>query len=73
YNSLFGNWFYGGLNLHVIHHLAPRICHTHYRALTAEIRPIAEKYGVTYKANNTIFDAIKEHYLHLRNLGLQKD
>ena len=27
------NWVLGGLNLHVIHHMFPRICHVHYPAL----------------------------------------
>ncbi|MEQ8417086.1 MAG: fatty acid desaturase [Imperialibacter sp.] len=69
-NSTVGNWFYGGLHMHVAHHLAPRVCHTHYRELTKLIQPIAEKHGVFYKQNKTIFDAIREHYGHLQNLSL---
>lgn len=72
-NGFISKWFYGGLHLHVAHHLAPRVCHTHYQALTARIKPIAEKYGITYKVNKNIFYAIKEHYLHLKNLGLNTE
>lgn len=71
-NGFFANWFYGGLHLHVIHHLVPGVCHTHYQPLTKLIRPIAEKHGVNHKANKTIFDALHEHLLHLRNLGTNK-
>ncbi|XOV92052.1 MAG: fatty acid desaturase family protein [Bacteroidota bacterium] len=68
-HSFVADWFYGGLHLHVAHHLMPRVCHTHYKELTPLIQKVAEKYGVFYKQNNTIFDALKEHYLHLRNLS----
>ncbi len=72
YNSFIADWFFGGLHLHVIHHLVPRICHTHYRALTATvIEPIAKKHNISYRTNETFFDALREHYLHLRALGLK--
>ena len=69
-DSFVANWFYGGLHLHVVHHLAPRVCHTHYRPLTRLVQEVAAKHGVYYKRNKTIFDAIREHYMHLRNLSL---
>ena len=69
-DSFVGDWFYGGLHLHVAHHLSPRVCHTHYRALTKLIEPVAEKYGVLYKRNDSIFVAIKEHFFHLQNLSV---
>ena len=69
-DSMIARMFYGGLNLHVIHHLAPRVCHTHYRGLTMVIEPIARKHGVNYKQNKSIFHAIREHYGHLKNLSV---
>lgn len=69
-NSFVADWFYGGLHLHVAHHLVPKICHTHYREITKLIEPIAKKHGVNYKRNETIFDAFREHYSHLQNLSL---
>jgi linoleoyl-CoA desaturase len=67
--STIANWFFGGLHLHVIHHLSPAICHTHYAVLTERIKLIAEKHKVVYKSNRTMLDAIKEHYYHLQNLS----
>lgn len=72
-DSFVANWFYGGLHMHVAHHLAPRVCHTHYRKLTKLIQPVAEKYGIYYKRNNSIIDAIKEHFFHLQNLSIPKE
>ncbi|NQZ76888.1 MAG: fatty acid desaturase [Ekhidna sp.] len=72
YNSSIADWCFGGLHLHVLHHLVPRICHTHYRELTANvIEPVAKKHNISYRTKKTFFEAIREHYLHLRNLGLK--
>jgi linoleoyl-CoA desaturase len=68
-NSRIANWCFGGLHLHVAHHLSPNVCHTHYQALTKIIKSTAVKYNVPYKVNTTMFDAVKEHYYHLKNLS----
>lgn len=65
----FADWFFGGLHLHVIHHLCPKICHTHYRDLTKIVKRVAEKHQVGYRVNRTMYDAIKDHYLHLKSLS----
>ena len=68
-NSRIADWFFGGLHLHVVHHLSPGICHTHYRQLTKIIKTVSEKHKVNYRVNKTMFDAIKDHYLHLKSLS----
>ncbi len=67
--SNLAKWFWGGLNLHVIHHIAPGVCHTHYPDLTKIVKDIAKKHGVEYRESKTIFGAIYQHYLLLKRMG----
>jgi len=42
-------WLAGGLNHHVVHHLCPFVCHTHYAPLTRIVRETAEEFGIPYR------------------------
>lgn len=63
------NWFFGGLHQHVIHHLCPNICHTHYPALTGIVRSTARDYGIPYRENRTMYKALVKHFHLLKRLG----
>lgn len=65
------NWFFGGLNVHVVHHLRADICHTHYPNLTKIVKATAAEFGVKYRENKTIFGAAKSHLQALKRLGDQ--
>lgn len=65
----FANWILGCLNLHVIHHMFPLICHVHYPALTRLVKETAEEYGLNYRENRTIAGAFLAHLRWLRILG----
>jgi linoleoyl-CoA desaturase len=65
----FANWVLGCLNLHVIHHMFPTICHVHYPALTKIVKATAEEYGLTYRENRTITGAFLAHLRWLKMLG----
>jgi linoleoyl-CoA desaturase len=67
-NPLVG-WLVGGLNHHVVHHLCPYVCHTHYAPLTRIVRQTAEEFGVPYRQHATMSGAIRHHLLLLRQLG----
>jgi linoleoyl-CoA desaturase len=67
--SPIANWFFGGLNVHVIHHLRSDICHTHYPALTKIVKATAKEFGIDYRENRTVFAAVKAHLRQLRKLG----
>jgi linoleoyl-CoA desaturase len=67
-NPLVG-WLTGGLNHHIVHHLCPFVCHTHYSSLTRIVRETAEEYGVPYRQNPTMGQAIMHHLRLLRQLG----
>ena len=67
-NPLVG-WLVGGLNHHIVHHLCPFVCHTHYAALTQIVKETAEEYGIPYRQHPTMNEAIKHHLLLLKRLG----
>jgi len=67
-NPLVG-WLVGGLNHHVVHHLCPFVCHTHYAPLTRIVKQTAEEFGVSYRQNPTMTGAILHHLILLKQLG----
>jgi len=62
-------WLAGGLNHHIVHHLCPHVCHTHYAPLTRIVRETAAEFGVTYRQNPTMVRAIRHHLILLKQLG----
>ena len=62
-------WLAGGLNHHVVHHLCPFVCHTHYAPLTRIVKETAEEFGVPYRQHPTMTRAIWHHLLLLKQLG----
>jgi len=63
------SWLTGGLNHHIVHHLCPFVCHTHYAPLTQIVKETAEEFGVPYRQNPTMTRAIWHHLILLRQLG----
>jgi len=61
-------WLMGGINLHVIHHLFPTICHIHYQPLTKIVKECVEEYGLEYYEQPSFYAAIKYHMKMLYNL-----
>jgi len=68
-NSRFLNWFIGGLNRQIEHHLFPYICHLHYKNLAPIVKATAQEYGLPYYEQKTFFAALKEHGRLLKQLG----
>jgi linoleoyl-CoA desaturase len=66
-------WLTGGLNHHIVHHLCPFVCHTHYAPLTRIVKQTAEEYGIPYRQHPTMTQAIKHHLLLLKQLGNGND
>jgi linoleoyl-CoA desaturase len=64
-------WLVGGLNHHIVHHLCPFVCHTHYAPLTRIVKETAEEFGIPYRQHPTMTQAIKHHLLLLKQLGNQ--
>jgi linoleoyl-CoA desaturase len=62
-------WLCGAINIHVIHHLFPRICHTHYRRLVPIIKDAVREAGYEYKEFPSFYNALTSHLHELKILG----
>ena len=67
--SKIGSWLMGGINIHVIHHIYPGICHVHYPALTRILKETAEEFGLEYQENEKFTTALVKHYNILKHLS----
>lgn len=63
------SWLIGGLNYQIEHHLMPDVCHTHYRKLAPIVREVAEKHDIPYYSNTSFWEAMRAHYVMLKQLG----
>jgi linoleoyl-CoA desaturase len=71
--SRFLHWFTGGLNLHVAHHLFPKICHVHYNKIAPIIKEVANRHGLVYREIPKFKFAVASHFRLLRELGRNSD
>lgn len=62
-------WYVGGLNHQIEHHLFPKICSTHYPAISKIVRAVAQAHGVPYVDNPSFLGAAYSHWKMLRRLG----
>lgn len=68
-DNKFINWYVGGLNYQIEHHLFPRVCHVHYPAISHIVKATAEEFGVPYMENKTFWQALRSHIATLRRFG----
>jgi linoleoyl-CoA desaturase len=68
-NNRVVNWFTGGLNFQVEHHLFPKISHVHYPAISKIIKEVCSVYDVRYNEFKRTRDAIYSHLRYLRLMG----
>jgi linoleoyl-CoA desaturase len=59
----------GGLNYQVEHHLFPRMCHVNYRAIAPIVELTCAEFGVRYRHNVTLLDALRSHWRWLQRMG----
>jgi linoleoyl-CoA desaturase len=65
------NWFTGGLNHQVEHHLFPHISHVHYGKIAEIVKQTAFECNLPYNEFKTMRSAVIAHYKHLKDLGQQ--
>jgi linoleoyl-CoA desaturase len=65
----FFNWYIGGLNFQIEHHLFPNICHIHYRKIAPIVEKTAIEYGYNYNLKPSFTDALFSHIKRLKELG----
>jgi linoleoyl-CoA desaturase len=63
------NFYVGGLNYQIEHHLLPHICHLNYPRLAPIVRATCEEFGIRYIRYNTWREAFACHLRELRLLG----
>jgi linoleoyl-CoA desaturase len=63
------NFYIGGLNYQIEHHLLPHICHLNYPRLAPIVRATCEEFGVRYICYATWREAFACHLRELRLLG----
>ena len=65
------NWFTGGLNHQVEHHIFPHISHIHYTKISKIVKQTAKEFNLPYHEYQTTRKAIISHFKHLKHLGQQ--
>lgn len=68
-NNHFLNWYVGGLNFQIEHHLFPNICHIHYTKIAPIVERTAKEFGVTYNLKPSFKSALMSHIIRLKELG----
>ncbi len=68
-HSKLGTWLMGGINIHVIHHLFPKVCHVHYSALTDILKETCDDHQIVYQENKRFLTALRKHYEMLKILS----
>lgn len=67
------NWFTGGLNHQVEHHIFPNISHIHYAKISEIVKQTAREFNLPYNEYETTRKAIISHFQHLKELGKKPD
>lgn len=65
------NWFTGGLNHQVEHHIFPNISHVHYTKISKIVRETAQEFNLPYHEYKTMRKAIISHFKHLKHMGMK--
>ncbi|MBS1528009.1 MAG: acyl-CoA desaturase [Bacteroidetes bacterium] len=63
------NWYAGGLNFQIEHHLFPNICHVHYRRIAPIVEKTVKEFGIFYNLKPTFSAALASHVARLKELG----
>lgn len=64
-------WISGGLNIHVAHHLFPRISQMHLIPMARILKETALECNVRYYYYSSVWTAVKSHLATLKQLGKQ--
>jgi linoleoyl-CoA desaturase len=63
------NWFIGGLNFQIEHHLFPNVSHIHYKKIAPIVERTAQEFGIPYIVNPSFVHAVRSHVRVLKRLG----
>jgi linoleoyl-CoA desaturase len=68
-NNFLLNWYVGGLNFQIEHHLFSHICHIHYRNISPIVEKTANEFGFKYNSKPSFLNALGSHIRRLKDLG----
>ena len=63
------NWYVGGLNYQVEHHLFPRVSHVHYPAISKIVEQACKEYNLPYNTFPTMTQSLISHFRMMKQLG----
>ena len=67
------NFYVGGLNYQIEHHLLPHICHLNYPRLAPIVQETCKEFGIRYTCYSTWREAFACHLRELRLLGQKSE
>jgi linoleoyl-CoA desaturase len=65
------NWYTGGLNHQIEHHIFPNISHVHYGKISKIVKETAKECNLPYYEYKTFRSAVIAHFKHLKELGMK--
>jgi linoleoyl-CoA desaturase len=65
------NWYTGGLNHQIEHHIFPNISHVHYGKISKIVKQTAKECDLPYYEYKTFRSAVIAHFKHLKELGMK--
>ena len=65
------NWYTGGLNHQIEHHIFPNISHVHYGKIAQIVKQTAEECNLPYYEYKSMRSAVIAHFKHLKDLGIK--
>lgn len=65
------NWYTGGLNHQIEHHIFPNISHIHYGDIAEIVKQTAREFNLPYHEFQTTREAVFSHFRHLKELGVK--
>jgi linoleoyl-CoA desaturase len=68
-HNFFVNWYVGGLNYQIEHHLFPRISHVHYPAISKIVKQSCEEFNLPYNSFATMRGSMMSHFRMMKQLG----
>jgi linoleoyl-CoA desaturase len=68
-DNKFINWYVGGLNFQIEHHLFPKVSHVHYPAISKIVQAKCKEFNMPYHNNESFFGAIASHFRVMKSLG----
>ena len=63
------NWYMGGLNFQIEHHLFAKISHVHYRKISSIVKNTCKEFDIKYTSYSNIFKSFFTHLRFLNEMG----